>query len=314
MKIFKIFLSLSALITVLCVYLPGDTFFKISGRVEHYGTGVEGIELRISKLDSGDDSNNNYILRDSSLSDRNGDFYFNVKSGIYEITYGHRSQKGYVSNSYTKTIQVKEKNISNIIFFLSKECKISGLVKFEDNEPVIAGSVHYCNNEGSWSGDINNNGEYIISGIKEGENGDFYFTPNGIPQEDFYNIVLNEDGTELKNMNLILPKKKSISGKVIDKTDGKVISDFVIILQKLSNEEQIRFDSNEYNNGEFTFYNLKKGNYAFYCEANAIQSDEIDIFFKPRELIINLQDEATKEIVVELERKVRVKGFYDASK
>jgi hypothetical protein len=279
----------------------GDTFYKISGKVVHNGAGVEDINLRIYKVDTENDLREDYALFDNTQSDINGDFHFFVKNGIYKVIYGRRAQKGYVADSNFKTIEVKNKNISNVIFFLTKECKISGVVKFEDNTPVTAGSVHYSNDKGSWSGDINNNGEYIISGIKKGENGDLYFTPDGMSQKDIYDIVLNEEGAELKNINLILPKKKSISGKVVDKTDGKIIKDFVIILQNLNTEEQIRFDKNS-DNGDFVFYNLKKGKYALFCEAVAIESKEGDIFFKPKEIIINLQDGQTKEIVVELEK------------
>lgn len=298
----RIFLSISIFIVFFCLNLSGDTFFKISGKVVHNGSGVEGIKLRIYKLDSGNDTITDYALSKSSVSDRNGNFYFYVKSGIYKITYGRRAKKGYVANSYNKTIQVKEKNISNIIFFLSKECKISGTVKFEDNTPIKRGSVQYRNNEGLWIGRINSNGEYTISGIKEGENGYLNFTPDGFPQKDIYDVVLNKEGTELKNMNLVLPKKKSISGKVIDKTDGNIIQEFAIVLYNVSNEEQIRFDSH-YNSGEFVFYNLEKGKYMLFCDAVAIISDEGDILFKPKDVEINLQDGETKEIVVELERK-----------
>ncbi len=291
---------------IFCINLSGDIFYKISGKVVHNGKGIGGIELGIYKLDSENDLNQKYTLKNDNdtLSDSNGDFHFYVKSGLYKIRYGRSAQNGYVANSDNKIIQVNKENVLNIIFFLSKECMISGGVKFEDGTPVNGGGVDYENNNGVWHGTINNNGEYIIAGIKNGENGDLYFTPNGILQKDIYDVVLNEEGSTLRNVDLILPKKKSIIGTVVDIKNQNKIKRFTIFLQNLSNYEQIRYRGNENNiNGEFTFYNLKTGYYALGCDRVFIQKNDGVIIYKRKEFMINLKDNETKEIVIELERE-----------
>jgi hypothetical protein len=113
-----------------------------------------------------------------------------------------------------KKITVSNKNISDVMFFLEKECKIFGFVKFEDGTLLKRAHVTVMNEYGDFSEELNSKGEYVVSGIIASEDTKISLKSYGIYQE-IEGLVLYE-GDSLENINIIVEKKVSLIGKVVD--------------------------------------------------------------------------------------------------
>lgn len=268
----------------------GSVYYKISGKVVYDGKGIDGIII--------------YCFNGNNRSkevktDSEGNFFFYVKNGKCSLSL--RSQKGFVVQDEERDFIIENKNISNIIFFLEKECKISGVVKFDDNTP-IKGHISVFNDRGSWTGKIKNDGKYVISGIKASDDTTLFFEPDGVKHTRIDNLVLENEGSELKDINLIIPKRLSIYGKVIDKISKEPIESFMIVIKPVEEEDQFYTDENGDNPGEFLFYNLKSGSYYLGCVPSVVEKQGEDIFYKPQEMKIYLKENEIKEIIFELDR------------
>jgi 5-hydroxyisourate hydrolase-like protein (transthyretin family) len=193
------------------IFSHGVIEYKVSGKVVHNGKGIPNVSVYITKIEEKHSSSTKHIY-----TNKDGNFKIYLKNGIYDIDI--KRKPGYVikTASESKTINVKGKNISNIIFFMYKECIVSGIVKLA-NGTSVKGEV--CVIGSSYGGEIKSDGTYIVYGVEPGEClldfNLFHF------REQEQRIINLEEGEHRKGVNLIIPEAKlSLQGKIIVKDSG----------------------------------------------------------------------------------------------
>lgn len=271
------------LFILLCANGYSEINYRVSGRVIYNGVGVN--EIRIS------------VGYQSIYTNSDGSFYVYLSKGRYVLSI--HNQKGYIRTR--KNIVIKNKNITNILFFLKKGGSVSGSVKYQDGTPTI-GKMLIFNKKGfgaSTSTKIDENGEYIIKGILEGDEITLVADVFATPLKEINNISVRE-GEEVKNVNFVFPDKKiTLSGKIqniITKQSLKLEDGFSVIVMSRDMKSNPILISGLYNNkGKFIFYNLPKGKYNISVSAHDYKKKRFDIY-------INDINE-NKFLLIELEKK-----------
>lgn len=261
--------------------------YRVSGKVVYKGDGIENIKLDVYNVTNWEIEPDKDVI-----TDKNGDFYFYISSGIYEIVI--QSQKGFVSVKRKIIITVKNKNVKNVIFIMEKSCTISGFVGFEDGTPLKRTGIDISNKRGVWNSHVNSKtGKYSISGILGLDNTEISILPDGVlPPEPKKTISLTEG--EQKEVNFIMPKRLSIKGKIIDKSTKEII----IVDSGISiGGPHYIFMTRQDESGYFYFYNLKPGKHIIgFIEVigDDLKENVIEFYLKENE---------TKEITLEMEKK-----------
>lgn len=276
----KIIVLIVFFIILISNQLFPDILYKISGKTVYNGTGIKDIGIECSGV--------NHRSYNKIKTNQNGDFYVYVQNGKYCLNISKDKGKGYVSSELAKFITVDRKNVTNVIFFLEKECKISGTVKFEDNTPIKDASIQVVNKRSFSMADSDSYGNYIVHGLRASDNTIVKAIIPGVELKIIENLVLSE-GSVLKNINFVIPKNLSVSGKVIDKDSQEIIKDPLLIITDGKNRIPVGIKEN----GEFYIYNLEKKQYV-------IIIDHPDYGINTKS--INFKGE-TKNIKIEIEKE-----------
>lgn len=267
---------------------PAKVMQRISGKVVFKGKGIDGVEIRVNKEKPHRTTKRRKMRNRENLivTDSNGDFFFYAQKGIYNLSIGNLD--GYVCKKKRKKITVNNKKISNVMFFLEKECKISGFVKFADGTLLKQALVTVMNEYGDFSEEVNSNGEYVVSGIIASENTKISLKSYGIHQE-IDGLVLSE-GDSLENIDIIVEKKVSLIGKIVDSETMLPLGEIGIFASQGEGEPIISI-SNEA--GEFIFYNLEYGKYLLAC---------IGTFHRMKAVEIWIENDKINQITIVLEK------------
>lgn len=258
----------------------GEVKYRVSGKVVCDGNGIANLEIEAHNVTDWNLGPGKIVI-----TDNNGDFYFYVPNGTYELFI--IDQKGYVSREKRIFITVKNKNIRNVIFFMEKGCIVSGVARFVDGTPII-GSVDVSNRRGSWTSYIDRTtGKYTITGIYGLDDSKIYFFVEEVKPVSMP-ITLQEG--EQKEVNLILPKNISIKGKIIDTHSKEILFDCLIAIT----DKKSQFSTVQNELGFFYFYNLSPGKYYVFSMAKGYKYSEKELY---------LEENETKDIIIELEKE-----------
>lgn len=268
--------------------LQGEILFKISGQVLFNGNGVKGIILNVR---------NSFVDKEVEVeTDSNGYYSAYIPNGRYIIKI--IKSDGFVCKT-RKEIQVDNRNVVNILFYLEKECRISGYVKFQDGNP-ISGSVLVKNDKSSGISEIDKTGKYLVKKLLPSKSTEITFLLDGIANKKIENIELNE-GIYLENISLILQRINSVCGKACEKatlTPLEEVEIAMIVNHDLTNTEDeyimnhILTRTNE--KGEYCFYNIPPGNHFIYWD--------IENGYKPDRIFFTILNNESKNVNVLIEK------------
>lgn len=287
---------------------PAKVMHRISGKVVFKGKGIEGVEIRVNKEKPHRTTKRRKMRNRENLivTDSNGGFFFYAQKGIYNLSIG--TLDGYVCKKKRKKITVNNKKISNVMFFLEKECKISGVVKFADGTLLKRALVTVMNEYGDFSEEVNANGEYVVSGIIASEDTKISLKSYGIYQE-IEGLVLSE-GDSLENIDIIVEKKISLIGKVVDSETMLPLEEIWIFAGKENEEIPECPESISNEAGEFIFYNLEHGKYVLACIGTFHRMKAVEIWIendKKNKITIELEKMTEEELLKEGIRKEDIK-------
>jgi hypothetical protein len=246
MKI-KIIGAIIAFIILSNQLLP-EILHKISGRAVYNGVGIKDIEIKCNEV--------NHELYKKISTNHEGNFHLYVPNGEYVLNISKQNIYGYISSEPSKFITVDGKNVSNIIFFLEKECIVSGIVTFEDSTPIKDASIQVVNNRSLSMTNSDSKGKFSVSGLRASDNTMVKATIPGVELQIIENLVLTE-GSIIENVNFFIPKNLSISGKVLDKETKEIIKDPFMIISDGNNRILVAVNDD----GGFFVYNLEKKEY-----------------------------------------------------
>lgn len=261
-----------------------EILYKISGKVVYNGEGVSNLLIKCLKSKG--------RFEKEIDSDKDGNFHFYVPNGIYALTV--ENSQTLVSRDPIEIITVKDKNIKNIVIFMEKGCTISGYVKFEDNTPIKDATVFVYNKRLGDAADTDENGFYKVTPIRAFDETHVKVYPTSAYMVEPITDLSLTEGMTIENLNIIIPKNLSVSGKIIDKATKVPLSNMDITLWGNNGLLITTMKANQ--NGEFECYNFPVGKYW-------LQVIDLDRTYKPKVSKIELISDHIKEVVVELEKK-----------
>ncbi len=281
-KKFKIILSLW--IIILSSTADSKVLYQVSGRVFAEGKRVKGVRICAT---------NEKTMKESIAdTNENGLFILHLESGIYSIYC--LGLKGYVIPR-GKRIEVTNKNIYNLNFYLEKEGRISGRVYIKGkNTPVPNAELTAINESSVSTTTTDNEGKYVLEGLAQSESTIVIMSVSGFQVMKKDNIkVFKEQTTE--NINFELEDVLSVSGKVLEKGSNKPLKDVQIMI---SGKGMI-FQASSRSDGSYELYNIPTGiyNITFADPYHRIHQDDIEIVSgKPLTLNIYLEKLSEEEI------------------
>jgi len=269
---------------ILSNQLLPEILHKISGRAVYNGIGIKDIEIICNEV--------NHKLIEKVSSNQEGNFHLYVPNGKYVLNISKQNKYGYISSESAKFVTVDAKNVSNVIFFLEKKCIVSGVVTFNDGTPIKDASIQVVNNRSLSMTNTDSQGKFSVSDLRASDNTIVKAAIPGVELQIIENLVLTE-GSIIENVNFVIPKNLSISGKVLDKDSKEIIKDpFVIITDGMN-----RIPVGVKENGEFFVYNLGKNKYT-------IMIYHPDYNFNFKEIIFSGK---TLNVEIEIKKVINIK-------
>lgn len=237
----KILLIIFLLLIPLIVF--SDIKYKVSGRVAYNGVGVSDIEINVKS--------NDFKIDLETKTDKQGSFSLHLANGEYYFKIINFEDSPLISSEIIRMITVNKKNIVNLEFYLERECKISGKILFNDNTPITGVMIHASNNRSLSMARSDNNGDYLVSGLRASKNSSIMAVIPGSRVEYANNLVLKE-GNVLENIDFRVARKISITGIVKNKETGKLIKKLIVIISEGGHNFPAYIDDK----GKFSIYNL----------------------------------------------------------
>ncbi len=181
-----------------------------------------------------------------------GDYYLNVTADYYYQ----------FSTDFSISASMITKNVS-----LNKSGSFSGSLKDEEGNPIIDANILVIDTSGYpvAYGYSDENAEYQVSGLITSKYG-AYVTANGYVSQWYNQVYDFEDATffqvnegyDTPNINFVLSKGGSISGKVVDKLGNPISEAWVDVYDTLFNEKSYTLTNNS---GYYSATGLAAGSY-----------------------------------------------------
>jgi hypothetical protein len=249
-------------IVVLCFFSWGvfdiacaEIYMSISGTVKDAvtGEGIVGVEV-IAMQENLPPEKSHFATTDS-----NGNFIIRfVPPGMYDL-YTYLSSEYVTTYSSMKITVVKGRNIERLNILLHKAGSVSGKVFQNDGITPVKGATvgAYTSNDNIVFGTTNDNGEYMISGLKETSSCTVVILPDGyagIFKEDI--PVTQQQITQGVNFILDPDLSTGINGTVRALNDSNIANALILFYGEKGGGKAVTDSS-----GRFSLLGLAPGNY-----------------------------------------------------
>lgn len=246
LKIFLYFLCL--ILFSLLVY--SKIAYQVSGRVFADGKVVKGVRICAT----------NEKTMKESICDTNSDgsFILFLEPSIYSIYC--LGLEGYVIPKARK-INVTNKNIYNLNFYLEKGGRISGRVYIKDKNIPIPNAELTAINESSVSiAATDNDGRYLLDGLAQSESTMVIMSAPGFEIIKKQNIKVFS-GQTTENIDFELQANISLSGRILEKGSNAPVKEVNIMIAG----KGMLFQTSSRDDGTYEFYNIPTGTYKITC-------------------------------------------------
>ena len=295
------------LISLMVIFLHGEIKFKVSGRVVNHAEGIPGIKIRFY--------NETISKSFETESSFNGEFNINVPDGRYKII--AMDQKGYTMKKDEPIyIEVKEKNINNLIIEMIRGGNVCGRVLTNDKRLRIRGIVSLLDKEtghigflGAIGGEVNKTGKFCLTYVRQCSKFVIMIKPFGFMdwiEKKWFSI---KEGEKIKDVLIEIPEvQRTIEGKLIDRNTGRVlkliedgVDNFIIALYMKPDPKKIwtyfpcAF-GDVYEDGNFYFYNIHSGRYT-------LKVNDRDKNYKDIKIPLLIKKGETKKLIIKMKRR-----------
>ncbi|MBI1931314.1 MAG: carboxypeptidase regulatory-like domain-containing protein [Ignavibacteriales bacterium] len=228
--------------------LPGTT--DVNFEIKRVTGGLEG---RITDNLTGDPISGSFIrafsyeFPNSKYSNDSGYYRMSLPNGVYSLEVSANGYHPYLEYPLNITGGVRIKNIT-----LMKSGSFSGSIKDEDGNPINQAVIMAIDTFGypiGYDGYPDQSGNYVVSQLTTSKYGAYAtasFGENNVYMSQWYDKVNNKDsatffqvieGYDTPNINFILEKGGSISGRAVDKFGNGIAGVSIDVFDTLFNQK-----------------------------------------------------------------------------